>query len=196
MTNRTQFHIALALMSLVIVGLATTNWILRPDSASSWVAAMTALPIFYLVETFFHKGNRKRAHRPDESRFFHGSILVAGLMLVAGLGLKMVDFLSDFSLDTTERVFGVAMGLVLVVMGNMLPKKLGPLGDKTVTLYNTPAIQRFAGRSFVLAGLGYAGAWIILPVDQANSVAMGICLTAVILVLLRLTWALTFGRRT
>ena len=72
---------------------------------------MAALPIFYLVETFFHKGDRKRAHRPDESRFFHGSILVAGLMLVGGLSLKMVDFLSDFSLDTTERVFGVAMGL-------------------------------------------------------------------------------------
>jgi len=45
-----------------------------------------------------------------------------------------------------------------------------------------------AGWAFVLAGLGYAIVWLILPVDRANAVAMSIVATTLLLVVGRTAW--------
>jgi hypothetical protein len=49
-------------------------------------------------------------------------------------------------------------------------------------------MQTFAGRAFFIAGLGYAGAWLLLAPAEAKPVALTICAGATALVIARAVW--------
>ena len=70
----------------------------------------------------------------------------------------------------------------------LLPSALGakPKGpDPRVQRITTNLLKRFTGWAFVLAGVGYILAWLILPTTPANIVATGLCLLATALILSR-----------
>ena len=56
------------------------------------------------------------------------------------------------------------------------------------------SIQRFTGWTFVLAGIAYAGMWVVLAPDLAEVAAAAVCGGGVVLVIARIIWAYT-GRR-
>jgi hypothetical protein len=98
---------------------------------------------------------------------------------VARLRVELVSlvFAVRFDLisrDTQLRAMGVMMGLVLVVTANTVPKMLKPLSDQRCEASQAQALQRFTGWALVLAGLGHAIAWLVLPMSVANLAAMSI----------------------
>ncbi|MCZ6894867.1 MAG: hypothetical protein O7H40_12605 [Gammaproteobacteria bacterium] len=159
-----RFHTIIATLTFLVVGLGVANWYFKPESARSWAIGIAAMPAIWGFVAFLGRRRSIRAYGEAERRFFTGSVIVAGLILAATLGIKLIDTLGDFDSDNLERVWGVVIGAVLVVMGNVLPKILRPLAAQRCSESKTQSIQRFAGWSFVLAGLAYAIVWMVLPV--------------------------------
>lgn len=193
MTHK-RFHTIIAALTVLVVGLAVTNWYFKPEAALSWAIAIVSMPAIWVVVAFLQRRRSLKPYREGERRFFTGSVIVAGLMLAGAQVITLFDTLGDFDPDRLERIWGVGIGVVLAIMGNVLPKILGPLAAQRCSESKTQSIQRFAGWSFVLAGLSYAIVWLVLPVTQANTVATLIVLSSLILVVLRCTWAFTIAR--
>lgn len=117
------------------------------------------------------------------------ALVLAGLILVVSLGLTMAVRSGWIETDTMLRAQGVMTGLVLVLCANLVPK----LPERAACLSKKQAVQRFAGWTLVLAGLGHMLAWLVLPLDLANPVAMALVATAVLLVLARVALAYRSG---
>lgn len=93
--------------------------------------------------------------------------------------------------DTPDRSFGVTVGVILAWFGNLAPKK--GLDDCPGRLTaDHQAMRRFAGRTFVLGGLAYAAAWIVVPSPYASEAAMAAIALALALVLGRALVTRTF----
>jgi len=175
--------------TVVVAGLAALNWILDPADIMRWAIAGLVVPLGWCL---FEVLLRNRAALRD----IRGSVVLASTLLAVTLGFRAADaagLLGAGGDDVTRRAFGVAIGLVLVVIGNAIPKKLEPMLAKSCSPAQLQSMQRFAGWTFVLAGLGYAAASAFVPLAYANTTATTICAGAVILVLAR--WMLISAGR-
>jgi dipeptide/tripeptide permease len=119
----------------------------------------------------------------------------AGLILAAALSLGLAEQLGVLDGGMSERAMGVFIGAVLVVCGNSIPKTLKPLAQEKCEPASEQALRRFAGWTFVLAGLGYAIAWLVVPLEWANLVATLIAAAAVGLVAARVLRAVLPRKR-
>jgi len=90
------------------------------------------------------------------------------LMLASAYVLKHAGVNPDLPM----RVTMVLLGLYYVVSGNALPRRFTARAAQRPNAARTQAVQRFAGWTFVLAGLAFALAWIILPTDVAEPLSV------------------------
>jgi len=176
--------------ALIVGALAGFNWFLDPADMVKWMIAGLILPLGWGGYEILLKG------RPGLQRV-RGSAILAGSLLAIVLAFSAMDtadIMGGAGSDMTKRAFGVMMGVVLIVIGNVMPKHLQPFMDNAVGAAKAQAMRRFAGWMFVLAGLGHALAWLILPIAQANLVGMAVVAGAIVLLIVR--WALiTKGRQ-
>ncbi len=121
------------------------------------------------------------------------ALILAGLMLAFSFSLTLAVRKDWIEPDTMERAQGVMVGLVLVVCANLVPKTLEPLSAQRCKPAKKQSLQRFAGWTLVLAGLGYSIAWLVLPLEQARIPAMSIVATGLLLVLARVAWTVMKG---
>jgi hypothetical protein len=78
-------------------------------------------------------------------------------------------------LPTVRRAFGVAWGLMLLVMGNYAPK----MWRVWTCAADRPGAQRsarFTGWALALAGLAGIGIWVILPEPMARFAMLGLAI--------------------
>ncbi len=195
MMTHKQLHTITAIMTLLVISLAATNWYFKPEHADDWLVAMAAMPVFWLIVMFSLSRRRLASQSEVERRYIFGSIIVAGTVLSGALGIKLIETLTNVDMNPFERFWGIGMGALVVISGNILPKILSPLVEQHCSPAKTQSLQRFAGWSFVLAGIAYAIVWIVLPVAQAGSVATLILFTSVVLVVLRCGWVFATSRR-
>lgn len=87
--------------------------------------------------------------------------------------------------DLPMRVTMVLLGLYYVVSGNALPRRFTARAAQRPNAARIQAGQRFAGWTFVLAGLAFALAWIVLPKDVAEPLSVAFLLGGSFTVLLR-----------
>ena len=90
------------------------------------------------------------------------------LMLASAYVLKHAGVNPDLPM----RVTMVLLGLYYVVSGNALPRRFTARAAQRPNAARTQAVQRFAGWTFVLAGLAFALAWIVLPTDVAKPLSV------------------------
>jgi len=98
-----------------------------------------------------------------------GALVVAGLILALAFAVSQADDRGFIEPSTGERTMGVAIGLVLVVFANFMPKNLGPLSEARCASAKGQNLRRFAAWTFVLAGLGHAIIWLTFSVEQAHT---------------------------
>jgi len=114
-----------------------------------------------------------------------GALLAAAFIMVASLGMKLAvgaDFVDD---EVSKRVMGVVLGAFLVAIGNFIPKT----GNKEPHMScESTELRRFAGWTFVLAGLVYSIAWLVAPVELATVLATAIAGAAVAIVVVSAAW--------
>jgi len=188
MTQR-RLHYIIALITLLVTGLGISNWYFNPEKVIGWSIGIGFMLLGWVIVALILSKRPLSTFGKDERRYFSASIIAAGLIIATAMGLKLLANLTTLDLSLVERFWGVTMGAVLIVMGNMMPKILSPLTHQHCAHRKAQSVQRFAGWSFVLAGLAYAAAWLVLPEQQAGTVATLICLFSVILVILRCAWA-------
>ena len=70
------------------------------------------------------------------------------------------------------RVMMATFGLLVAFYGNTLPKALAPLAADPGREARAQNCRRRAGWTFVLAGSGYAVAWLALPMAIAPTASM------------------------
>jgi hypothetical protein len=91
--------------------------------------------------------------------------------------------------DSGHRATQIVLGAYLAVFGNSLPRMLPPVSSMQCNGARVQAFQRLAGWTWVLCGLGFATAWLVLPIDAAeaaSTVLVAAAMSVTIVQLLRL----------
>ncbi len=97
-----------------------------------------------------------------------GALITAGLLLALAFAANYAEGTGFFEPDTSDRVMGVATGLVLVVFANFMPKNLGPLSESRCATSKGQNMRRFAAWTFVLAGIAHSLVWLTFSIPQAH----------------------------
>lgn len=149
---------------LIVLALAfgTLAWIARPEGALVWAAGMASLPVAWLGLHLF--GALPPKTRPEQRRTLLNSLIGAGLLITGALGASALGAVGAMPEDWITRYAMITNALVLVVVGNGLPKKVEPGCSPTRGL----AMQRLIGWTFVIGGVTQAVCWLLVPaVDEA-----------------------------
>jgi hypothetical protein len=192
MMSHKQFHFSIGGLTLAVAGLGALNWHFRPEAALNGIIGIAAMPVIWFVVAYILKKRSRNKHTDDERRFFTRFVMAAGLILAGSQSIKLFEILGDHDIAVLDRIWGVTLGIILIVIGNRVPKILSPLTAKRCGPSTATSVQRFAGWALVLAGAGWTIAWIALPIGLADRVAMTFGMTGLGLVLLR--YIFTFGR--
>ena len=120
--------------------------------------------------------------------------------LLTGLAFGVLMLASSYALrragtdpDLPMRVTMVLLGLYFVVSGNSMPRRFTARAALRPNSARIQAGQRFAGWMFVLSGLAFALAWIVLPPDVAEPLSVAFLLGGSLTVLVRTYRACTRG---
>lgn len=108
-----------------------------------------------------------------------------GLMGLA-MALVFASQLGALSVAVEKRAFGVLIGGVVMVIGNLLPK-MRPLSTRGADPSRATAAERFTGWLLVLAGAAYMALFLFLPLERARPIAAVTGLSAIVLVTLSWT---------
>lgn len=125
---------------------------------------------------------------------------ITGFLALIGViaGLALAHELGLMGEAAERRAVGFTIGLMLVLIGNLLPK-LRPLSASRADPARAAGGERFAGRVLLLAGLAYLVLFTFAPLAQARSISAVIGLAALALVALDWIWlargALSRSRR-
>jgi hypothetical protein len=97
--------------------------------------------------------------------------------------------------ELSERTLMVVLGAFLVSVGNDVPKRITRATCAHADPARVQAFHRFAGWTWVLTGLVFAVAWIVLPLEAAAASTLIVIPACVALILTR--WiGLRAGRTT
>ena len=115
------------------------------------------------------------------------SLFFAGLMLGASWGLKQLvaaGVIDDPMFP--QRVSMAIMGAMVAFMGNAVPKTLTPMASTRCDPAKVQELQRFAGYTWVITGLIFSLAWLILPKAAAQPLSVMVLLFGTVAVAVRI----------
>jgi hypothetical protein len=175
--------------ALLVTGalLAAANWYLQPARATAWGSALLVMCCMALIYVFARRFSGRDAARRSATGAITNAVVLGGLIMVISLVAKLAASLGAVAGDSDlgRRMAMVITGIVLVFMGNAMPKTLTPLSALRCDGARAQAFQRLAGWTWVLTGVAYAAAWMVLPIDVAKPVSVVIVLCAM---LVNVTW--------
>jgi hypothetical protein len=179
----TSFYLAPGLLAVGAL-LAAANWYADPRQALTSVVALVLLGLMAVVLRLFLTPPSSDAARRQTQDSIRSGIVFAGLMVVVSLGAKLSSTLGNAGgREFPQRALMVILGAFLVFTGNAIPKTLAPLSGMHCDATRVQAFQRFAGWTWVLAGLVFTIGWLALPVLLADRMTV-ILLPGVMLVIL------------
>src|SRR5690554_5096686 len=116
----------IALQVLILLGFlfGAVAWSQRPEGALVWLTGMLTLPAAWTLIKL--SGVLPGPERPDARRRVYNSLVGVGLLLTGALGVVMAAALETVPEDWSTRFGMLASALVLIVMGNGMPKKIEP----------------------------------------------------------------------
>lgn len=174
---------AWALPFLGIV-LALANWAGRPDRAWAWAAALVVCVVVVIVRHLSQRAAARSSRDAAAARSFasiSGSVAWGALIVVVALALSLAQASGVVSgPDLGQRLTMAIIGASLAASGNALPRMLPPVSSLQDDAARVQAFQRRAGWAFVLGGLGFAAAWLVLPLDAALPVSVALMAAALI----------------
>jgi hypothetical protein len=181
-TRPLSYYLAPVLLLLMTV-LAVANWYVRPARPGIAISIVLLLIGMTLAYLFSLRVSDVEARRRASDEIRNG-IVFAGLIMVIPLSAKLAaafGFIADGELS--KRVTMGILGAFLVFTGNAIPKTLTPLSALQCDPARVQAFQRFSGWAWVLTGLGYALAWLTLPLDLAKPVSVAVMMAGMVVIL-------------
>lgn len=174
---------ALLVLSTLLVA---ANWVVQPARAWAWAVTLAFHGCMVLALFFAHRRSGNEAQRRAGDSIRH-AIVFAGLMLAIPLSATLAVRLGVIhDTDLSKRLTMVLVGAFFVFTGNAMPKTLTPLSALQCDGARVQAFQRFAGWTWVLTGLGFAIAYLVLPLDLAKPISLVLLMTGMLLIALQL----------
>ncbi|MGB0513897.1 MAG: hypothetical protein ACPGJE_03550 [Wenzhouxiangellaceae bacterium] len=146
--------IALQILILLAVLFGAVTWNQRPEGALVWLTGMLTLPLGWLLVSL--TGALPGPDRPESRQHIYNSLVGAGVLVTGALGVVMAVTLEAVPEDWSTRFGMLTSALVLIVIGNGLPKKIEPGCTRSRYL----PVQRLLGWTFVITGLALAALWL------------------------------------
>jgi hypothetical protein len=180
-------------LPLIGIGLALANWNARPAAAWAWAAVIVISVVMVAVQ----RGSQRASSRsPGDAATVRNAdsvtlaVAFGALMMIIPLAMTLAHAYGvvDDPDSGMQRTIMILAGVYLAVTGNAMPKMLPPMssmacdGDGA----RVQAFQRLAGWTWVLCGLGFATAWLALPIDAALPLSMALVATAMIVTIVQL----------
>lgn len=169
--NKISDNMLLALAVSVSVWVVLANGYLyftSPQHASSYLLAIAVVCLAWAARQL-------EAPQPAR-RTLTQAIVLAGL-LVGIASIAQLGWAAGFA----ERGGGVMQGVIVAAYANVIPKQASSARGL--------ARLRLAGWALVLGGVGYALAWLVLPLPYANIAALLILLLALGYATVRIAWS-------
>lgn len=138
------------------------------------VLGIALLSAAWLIRHLFHGSSEARLearHKITQSIAYAGLLLSVGLFEALGWATVSGEF--------RVRASQFLAGAFVMVIGNAIPKR-------AISSQRRAALLRANGKAFVLGGLGYVLAWLVLPLAYANEVAMATMLLSLAYVCARI----------
>ena len=174
MVTKSIWNYLAAALLLLGAALAGANWYLQPQRTVYW--AVAAIFIICMAVVLLVISRR-------DANSIRSGIVFAGLILVIPLGLKLATALGAIDhADFSKRAMMAIIGAFLMSTGNAIPKTLTPLSVMRCDAAKAQAFHRFAGWTWVLAGLALAAAWLTLPVSLADRVTFVVLPAAILII--------------
>ncbi len=172
MNPKTQTIVASSVIALTSA-VALVLLPMKPDASAIVLGMMAAFMVVWNGTRFLTK---RKCSDWANSRVRHEilfAIILASLLLLGSVSATLAKELQLFDSDLVKRIVGINIGLMLIVLGNYMPKKMfGTTESCSNSRDCSSSIQRFMGWTFVLGGILYALAWFILDLDQAGFAIM------------------------
>jgi len=179
--------------ALVVLGtvLAAANWYLQPQRSTAWAASLLLLGGLAVALLVARRLTSNPARRGAADSIRSG-VVFAGSIMAISLGAKLATTLGGGQgADLSTRASMVVIGAFFMFTGNALPKTLTPLAALKCDPARVQAFQRLSGWIWVITGLGYAVAWLALPLDLAKPVSLALLMSGMLVIvgqIVRLRW--------
>ena len=176
---------------LMAIGLALANWNAKPAAAWAWAAVIVISVVMVAAQRLSQVA---LSRSPNDAAWVRGvasvdgAVVFGALMMIIPLALTLAHAygLVDDPDSGMRRTNMIMVGAYLAVIGNAMPRMLPPTSSMPCGGARVQAFQRHAGWTWVLCGLGYAMAWLTLPIDAAGPVSMALVATAMIVTIAQL----------
>jgi len=163
-----------AITSLSLTGMAALAVMpYKPDGSAVTLVGL----LVFVIAWNTTKALAKRNCADDQTHWLNSktrheilfAIILASLLLFGGMVTTLMKELEFIEGDITKRIIGINIGLMLIVMGNYMPKKPAQSCGKNSCITSTSRkTERFLGWVFVLAGIIYAGVWLLMDLSNAS----------------------------
>jgi hypothetical protein len=172
-----------ATLALPYIGivLALANWHARPGAAWPFVWAL-AIVNFVLMAIARHRspGNAPAVPIPILDLFDRG-FTVNALLWVVPLAVTLAHAYGVVDdPESGRRAFMISFGWWLAAAGNAMPRMLPLMMSVQGDGARVQAFQRLAGWTWALCGVGWATAWLALPIDGAAATSSTLFSTAML----------------
>ncbi len=180
-----------SVLPLTAIGLALANWNAKPAAAWAWAAVIAISVVMVAVQRLSQVA---LSRSPNDAAWVRGvasvdgAVVFGALMMIIPLALTLAHAygLVDDPDSGMRRTTLIMIGAYLAVTGNAMPRMLPPTSSMPCGGARVQAFQRHAGWTWVLCGLGYAMAWLALPIDAAGPISMALVATAMIVTIVQL----------
>ena len=181
---------AASVLPLIGFVLALANWNARPAAAWAWAAAIAMFLVMIAVRRYWQRAVRRRPENPALVRSLASvtsAVAFGALMMVVPLAVALAHAYGVVDdPDSGRRTTMTILGVYLVVTGNALPRMLPPTSSMPGGGARVQAFQRLTGWTWVLGGLGFTAAWLLLPIDIAAPVSMAVVAAAMVVTIVQL----------
>ena len=180
---------AAAALPLIGIVLALTNWNARPVRAWAWVAAIVVfvamVAVRHVSQLVFRRSGDASSVRSLAS--VNSAVFFGALMMIIPLAVTLAHAYGAVDdPDSGRRATMIIFGAYFASFGNTLPRMLPPVSSMQCNGARVQAFQRLAGWTWVLCGLGFATAWLVLPIDVAKPVSLALVAAAMIVPIVQL----------
>ena len=182
--------LAVSALPLIGIALALANWNARPDAAWAWAAVIVMSLVMVAVRWRSQLAFRRSSGDAVSIRSFAsvtGAVAFGALIMIVPLAMTLghaYGVVEDP--DSGRRTTMIILGAYLAVLGNGIPRMLPPMSSLQCDGARVQAFQRLAGWTWALCGLGFATAWLALPIDAAESVSTALVLAAMAVTIVQL----------
>jgi hypothetical protein len=183
-TSRAAWALSIAGTVLVLA-----NWYTKPAAALAWGAALAMFFVMIVVLCLAQlhvRWSRGDAAAVRSLALISSAVVFGALIMSVPLGVKLAHsygFVADPG--SGHRVAMIVVGAYLAVTGNAMPRMLPPLSSMQCDGARTQAFLRLAGRAWVIAGLGFSIAWLMLPRDAAEPVSTMLIAAAMVVTIVQ-----------